>query len=173
MFRSLFTTIFRGSSAVVCALTIPPLWFVPLLFLRCTLCRYYSSAVLCAVTIPPLCFVPLQFLRCGLCRYCSSRWLAFVNVVLYFFFTVRQPTVVQGLLNMHATRSHSGRPYRLRLLRTRDQSYIATCTSRHSQQTDINAPVGFEPANPARHCPQTHFLDRTANGIVQVTVSVQ
>jgi len=141
--------------------------------LRCALCRYYSSAVLCAVTIPSLCFVPLLFLRCALCRYYSSRWFAFINVMLHFFFTVRQPTVVQGLPNMHATRTQSGRPQRLRLLWTSDQSYIATCRSQHSQQTDINVPMGFEPANPARHCPQTHFLDRTANGIVQVTVSVQ
>jgi len=73
---------------------------------------------------------------------------------------------------MHATRLQSGRPQRLRLLWKSDQSYITTCTSQNSQQTDINAPVGFEPANPARHCPQTHFLDRMANGIVQVTVSV-
>ena len=42
-----------------------------------------------------------------------------------------------------------------------------------SQQTDINASVGFEPTNPAIHFPQTHGLDRTANGIVQVTVCVQ
>jgi len=45
--------------------------------------------------------------------------------------------------------------------------------TQHSQQTDINAPVGFEPTYPARHCPQTHALDRMANGIVQVTVCVQ
>jgi len=41
------------------------------------------------------------------------------------------------------------------------------------QQTDFNAPVGFEPANPARHCPLTHALTRTAIAIVQVTVCVQ
>jgi len=45
--------------------------------------------------------------------------------------------------------------------------------TQHFQQTDINAPVGFEPTNPATHCPQTHPLDRTANRIVPVTVYVQ
>jgi len=45
--------------------------------------------------------------------------------------------------------------------------------TQHSQETDIKAPVGFEPEIPARHCPQTHSLDRTGNGIVQVTVCVQ
>jgi len=38
-------------------------------------------------------------------------------------------------------------------------------STQHYQQTDINAPVGFEPANPARHCPQTHTLDRRKMGL--------
>jgi hypothetical protein len=54
------------------------------------------------------------------------------------------------------------------------QTHInAPSTTQHSKQTHINAPLGFEPANPTRHCPQSHALDRTANGTVQVTVCVQ
>jgi hypothetical protein len=41
----------------------------------------------------------------------------------------------------------------------------------HSQDTDIHAPVGFEPAVPASEQPQTHILDRAAagNGLCQTS----
>ena len=34
----------------------------------------------------------------------------------------------------------------------------------HSQQTDIHAPVGFEPTIPAGERPQIYVLDRAATG---------
>jgi hypothetical protein len=37
--------------------------------------------------------------------------------------------------------------------------------TQHSQQRDIHAPVGFEPAIPASERPQTHVLHRAAIGI--------
>jgi len=36
--------------------------------------------------------------------------------------------------------------------------------TQHSQETDIHAPVGFEPTIPASERPQTHALDRAATG---------
>jgi len=36
--------------------------------------------------------------------------------------------------------------------------------TRHSQQTDIHAPVGFEPTISAGKRAQTYFLDRAATG---------
>jgi len=93
--------------------------------------------------------------------------------VLHDFFTFRQPTADQELLNMHATRSQShyniydfsGRVIRPTLRPVPDKT-------QHSQQTDINFPVGYETAISARHCPQTHLLIRTANEIFQVTICV-
>jgi len=38
----------------------------------------------------------------------------------------------------------------------------------HSQETDIHAPVGFEPTIPASKQPQTHPLDSTATGIGRI-----
>jgi hypothetical protein len=37
--------------------------------------------------------------------------------------------------------------------------------TQHSQETDIHAPAGFEPAIPASEEPQTQALDRAATGI--------
>jgi len=37
--------------------------------------------------------------------------------------------------------------------------------TQHSQQTDMHAPAGFEPAIPASERPQTHASDRAAIGI--------
>ena len=37
--------------------------------------------------------------------------------------------------------------------------------TQHSQQTDIHAPAGFEPAIPGSERPQNHALDRAATGI--------
>jgi len=42
--------------------------------------------------------------------------------------------------------------------------------TQHSQETDIQAPAGFEPTIPASEWPQTHTLDlATGTGIYSVT----
>jgi hypothetical protein len=41
----------------------------------------------------------------------------------------------------------------------------STRNTQHSQETNIHAPVGFEPKIPASELPQTHSLDRAASGI--------
>jgi hypothetical protein len=70
--------------------------------------------------------------------------------------------VGQGLLITEASRSHSDTPQSVGLLRTSDQPDAETSTwqHKHSQETDIHAPAGFEPAIPAIERPQTHALDR-------------
>ena len=73
----------------------------------------------------------------------------------------QQPQVDKGLLSIEASRSHSGTPHSVGLLRTSDLSD----NTQHSQHTNINAPAGFEPAIPASQPPQTYALDRTAAGI--------
>jgi len=37
--------------------------------------------------------------------------------------------------------------------------------TQHAQETDINAPAGFESTIPASERPQTHAKDRSATGI--------
>jgi hypothetical protein len=48
--------------------------------------------------------------------------------------------------------------------------YHAPDNIQHSQETDIHACGGFEPAIPASEQPQTHILDRAATGIGNYTV---
>jgi len=44
----------------------------------------------------------------------------------------------------------------------------STCNTQHSQEIDIHAAAGFEPAITATEWPQTHALDRAAIGIGRV-----
>ena len=76
---------------------------------------------------------------------------------------------------MHATRSQAETRHWLRLLWTRDQSVIATCTSQHTTLTTgrHQCPRGIRTRKPNNTLPTVHALDRTANGTVQVTVCVQ
>jgi len=70
--------------------------------------------------------------------------------------------VNKGFLSIEFSRSHSGTPHSVGLLRTSDLSD----NTEHSQQTNINVPAGFDPAIPASEPLQTYALERTAAGIV-------
>jgi hypothetical protein len=88
--------------------------------------------------------------------------------------TVGQPSVGQGLHNMHATRSqayHNGYDSSGRVISL--TQWPVRHKTQHSHETTIHAPKRFEPAVLARQRPQTHALNRTATRIVQVTVCVQ
>jgi hypothetical protein len=79
----------------------------------------------------------------------------------------QQPLMGQGLFIIEASRSHSDTPPSGGLLWTSDQpdEQPLPDNTQRSQQTDIHAPEGFEPANPARERPQTHALDGAATGV--------
>jgi len=80
----------------------------------------------------------------------------------YIFFTVRQPTVVQGLPIMHATRSKSDTPHWLRILWMSDQSVLANRTWQNATLTK-DRHLCFRMIRtriPASELPQTHALDR-------------
>jgi hypothetical protein len=59
-------------------------------------------------------------------------------------------------------------PQSVGLLCTRDRPVAETSNwqYKHSQETNIHAPVRFEPTVPASTRPQTYALDRAATGIV-------
>jgi hypothetical protein len=78
MFRSYFTTIFRGSSAVLCAVTIPPADLRSLSLYYYTVCGRICGLHVSVFFHDHL----LGILRCALCRYYSSRWIVFVESVL-------------------------------------------------------------------------------------------
>jgi hypothetical protein len=69
-----------------------------------------------------------------------------------FLFVARQPLAGQGL-TVEAARSRPDTPRTVELLWTSDQ-----LVAEHSQQKDIRAPPGYEPAIPASERSQTHAL---------------
>jgi hypothetical protein len=74
--------------------------------------------------------------------------------------------MVQGLLFIEATRSHSGTQYSVGILWTNDQPDAETSTRQHKALTrDIHVPARFEPPIPASGRSQTHALDSAAAGI--------
>jgi hypothetical protein len=78
----------------------------------------------------------------------------------------QQALVVQDLLIIEASRSHSDTLHSVGLFWTSDQSETETSdNTQHSQGTNIPAPAGFEPAIPASERSQTHALDGAATGI--------
>jgi hypothetical protein len=78
----------------------------------------------------------------------------------------QKPIVGHGPFVIGSLWSHSDTPLSVGLLRMGDQSGAETYPwhTQHSQQTGINALVGFEPAIPASEWLQTHVLDRAATG---------
>jgi hypothetical protein len=78
-----------------------------------------------------------------------------------YLFTAGVEVVYFDLITLKHT------PQSVGLLWTRDRpiAETSTCQHKHSQETNIHAPVGFEPATPASARPQTHALDRAATGI--------
>jgi hypothetical protein len=85
----------------------------------------------------------------------------------WHFFTVAQQSLVgQVFLSIQASRTHSDTPHSVGLLYTSDPPHAETSAWLHTTLTrDIHAPAEFEPAIPAGEQPQTHALDRAANGI--------
>ena len=78
MFLSFFTTIFRGSSAVLCAVTIPPADLRSLSLYYYVVCGRMcmsSACVWCSCLLVIILFTSYS-------RYYSSRWFAFVEFVL-------------------------------------------------------------------------------------------
>jgi len=71
----------------------------------------------------------------------------------------RPPLVGQGLLIVETSRSHSDTPP------LDEWSARPKDLTTHYTQTDIHAPVGFEPIISAGERLQTHTLDRAATGI--------
>jgi hypothetical protein len=95
---------------------------------------------------------------------CSSAPILSLS---FFFSMTLHPPVDQGLLIIHASRSHSLRhttagrdPLDERSARNTDP-YMTT----HNTQTSMLL-VGFEPTIPASEWQQTHALDRPYSGIL-------
>jgi hypothetical protein len=80
----------------------------------------------------------------------------------------QQPLVGHGLLNIEASRSHSGTPHPVRRLldewSARCRDVCLTTHNTHKRQASIPS-AGLEPAIPATEWPQTHALDHAATGI--------
>jgi hypothetical protein len=78
----------------------------------------------------------------------------------------RQPLVSHGHVFCEASRSHS-RHTLGRTPWTNDQPNVETTTWKDTtlKQSEIHAPVGFEPAVPTSERPQTYALDHGAAGI--------
>ena len=118
------------------------------MFSLCLICRFPVLHV--HVIIPAdlncttPCFwsdLPHPLLRCGPTRAMASSVLRFLD------HTQRRITVSRTPLDEWSAR--------------RWDLYL---TIQHSQQTDIHAPVGFEPTISAGERPKTYALDRAANG---------
>jgi hypothetical protein len=76
-----------------------------------------------------------------------------------------QPSVGYGLLVSRGFLiTHNDAPLSVGLFRTSDQLVAETSTWQHTQQTNIHAPMGFEPTNAAGERPYTYALDRAATG---------
>ena len=62
----------------------------------------------------------------------------------------------------------------IEFLWTRDRPVAETSIDKtphtHTQDAEIHAPAGFEPAIPASVRPQTHSLDRTAQHIIKLEI---
>jgi len=77
----------------------------------------------------------------------------------------RQPPVGQGLLIAKASRLHSRHTtHSVRLTRTRNHPEAET--------RETSMPLGFEAAISVDEWPQTHALERAANGIVDLYFTV-
>ena len=61
----------------------------------------------------------------------------------------QQPPVVQGLLIVEPSRSHSDTPHSVGLLWTSDQPYAGT-SQQYSRETDIHAPGVIRTRNPSK-----------------------
>ena len=79
----------------------------------------------------------------------------------------QQPPVGQGLLIIEDSRSYSDTPHRYdssgRMI-SPTQRPIPNSTH-HSQERDIDAPAGFEPAILTSERPQPHALHHVATGV--------
>jgi hypothetical protein len=82
----------------------------------------------------------------------------------------RAPVDQASSLSTFHFRTQLYTPHSVGLLWTRDRPVAETSTwqHKHSQETDIHAPVGFEPTVPASERLQTYALDRAATGIGQM-----
>jgi hypothetical protein len=85
-----------------------------------------------------------------------------VCVRVYFFPTAQQPLLGLGLLVIEALRSHTHTHHSVGLIWTSDQPIETTSTGRQHSKEKYSR---FEPAIPTTERPQTHALDRAANGI--------
>ena len=83
----------------------------------------------------------------------------------------KPPLVGHCLLITKDSRSQSDIPHSVVLLWTRDRP-VAETSKWHSQEIDIHAPAGFEPAIPASERPKTDALDRAATDIGQLVMYV-
>jgi len=81
----------------------------------------------------------------------------FIYIYIYqtFLFTARQSPVGQGLLIYQVSRSHSDAPHSVGLIWTSVQPSLRPLpdNTQHSQETDIHALPGFEPAIPTSEWP--------------------
>jgi hypothetical protein len=80
----------------------------------------------------------------------------------------QQPPVGHVLLIIEVSQSHSDTPHPVGLLCTSDQlvAETSTCTTHSTRKRQASmSPAGFEPAIPTSKRPETHALDRAANGV--------
>ena len=114
-----------------------------------------------------------------------SQWLSFGT----YFFLAQQPPLVQGLLIHEVSRSytltttvgrtplHEGGARRRGLYLTTQNTHSSSqrplpYNTKHSQQTNIHTPVGFEPTISANEWPQTYTLDRAVTGSGHAHISI-
>jgi hypothetical protein len=94
--------------------------------------------------------------------------------VIYIVLIYREALVDQDLLSIHTAWSdtlHSvGIPWRSDQLVAQKSS--CTTHNTHNRQT-LLPPLGFEPATPPCVRPQTHALNPTATGIIQISICEQ
>jgi hypothetical protein len=90
-------------------------------------------------------------------------WFIKLGAMLFLSFIISYSDFFLRTFALYNTQTHSrlvGIPW------IKDQPVTETYIWQQTTlRTDIPAPVGFEPAIPASESPQTHSLDRAANGI--------
>ena len=107
------------------------------------------------------------FRQCCLTLLTSDKFNETKACLFVCLFLARQPAVGQDLPVHEVSRSHTTTQHS----RWHSSGRVISSSQRplpnntqHSQQTDIHAPVGFEPTISAGERPQTYALDRAATG---------
>jgi len=85
----------------------------------------------------------------------------YIYIYIYIYTMTQEP---QWAKTSTLSRIHDNSSHPVELLKN-DQLDAETSTTQNSQEINIHAPAGFEPAIPASECSQTHALNRMVTGI--------